>query len=365
MKILCIYPYSSAEIIFDDKHPTQMFKGICTLSKTFSKKGNLITAPLSDEMGMGEVNIYLAKEKVPKSFKKLSLIFQRLYRMLKLMFTVSKYEVVYDTFFQVTMFFGLMKKIGLYRKTKFIALMHSPEYFKVALKIAGGADAYIFFCEKHLNYAMKLCPALSKRYIVNEWYPDTKRYNKIRNQIGEVKCTNFYIDNGVTMRDRLTLLNACRKSEIGITLPKRTVSGIEKKLPKSITLYDFCNLEQMVKLLLSHKAIIIPIAHSDTEVAPFGITTFLDAIAFQLPIICSDSACFSSIVADNDLGLIYEASSADDLAEKMKQLYNDKELYQKFVNNLTAYSLTHTIEKTGEKLGQIIMNVMSGKEPND
>jgi len=360
MKLLYIDPYPSWKLIVDDKIPTHHLFGMYDLIDSFHKDGKSIVGHLSKAIGGGEIHFYSANERYYPFLKKALLVFQRFYHMAKLVFVVKKYDVVYDNYYQITLFYGFLKKMGLYKKTKFITVLHNPSYFKMALTLAGGADAYIFLCTMHFDYAVHICPEVRDRCFLNEWYPDVERYSKYCNHVGKVSSEYFFIDNGITERDHELLFYVCARNGIPTVISERAAKNSNITIPDSVTLYSYnkINDENVMKLLISIKAIVIPLKHSLGMSAPYGITSFLDAIALRIPVICSDNACFAPQIADNKLGLIYKTSSADDLFDKMRMLYYDKVLYDELKENMIDFSKNRTIKQTSKKLQDIIIDTM-------
>jgi len=360
MKLLYIGPFPAWKQIIEDKLATHHLYGMYELINSFDNNGKSIVGNLKNEVGGGEIYFYCAHEKYFSLFKKTLLVIQRMLHMVRLLFIIAKYDIVYDYSFQITMFYGFLKKMGLYKKTKFITWLHNPGYFKLALTLAGGSDAYIFFTSLHYDYAMQINPKIRNRCFLNEWYPDVERYENYRNQMDVVSSEYFFIDNGITERDHSLLLDVCARNKIPTVISERAVKNREITIPDSVALYNYYgdNDNNIMELLISSKAIVIPLKQQRGMLAPYGITSFLDAIALRIPVICSDNACFAPQIADNKIGLVYKTSSADDLFDKMKMLYDDKTLYDELKENMIEFSKNRTIKQTSKKLQDIIIDTM-------
>lgn len=367
MKMLYVSPCNSWDpIVRNELVPHQLF-GLYGLIDSFRDDGGELIGNLSESIGGGEVHFYFARGKQSSIFP-----------MIKWFLASLKYDLIYDSHNLVAPLYGALKKIGLCRKIRIISILHNPSHFELSLRL-GGADAYAFFCSEHLDYALRIRPEYASRCFLNEWYPDVNLYREFRERNKPFEVKHFYIDNGSVYRDEELLIAAIAKLGITITVPEGCVDN-DVVIPECITPYkrDYSSCTSIMELLMSSKAVVVPLKSksqisarrfmsflmgSESKLlAPYGITSFLDAIALQIPIICSDNACFASLVIENKIGLVYETSSVSSLSEKLQQLYEDEELYNLLADNMKEFSKTHTIEQTSIRLRDIINKVIRTKD---
>ena len=171
-----------------------------------------------------------------------------------------------------------------------------------------------------------------------------------------VADTIFFIDNGKTERDRVTLQKSSEELKIIVNYPgdKDETEGYFRSYKTNFSTYT-----EMTEKLLRYYSLIIPVKKFNKEkIGPLGITSFLDAVALCMPIITSNNTCFSSDVQKYQLGLVYEAGNKESLKQSMNKMYMDRQFYDNCTKNLQTYKKDRDISAFSCNLKKIIKNVM-------
>ncbi len=131
----------------------------------------------------------------------------------------------------------------------------------------------------------------------------------------------------------LNLINSFAKLDEGLLYiagegpEEETIKQIIKnnKLEKRVKLLGFLNKEQMTEVTRKCKFVVVP--STCNENCPYSI---LETMAIGKPIIASDRGGIPELVNDNENGFIYQYDDVDELSNKMKQLFEDEKLVEKF-----------------------------------
>ncbi len=131
----------------------------------------------------------------------------------------------------------------------------------------------------------------------------------------------------------LNLINAFAKLDEGLLYiagegdEEETIKDIikEHKLEKRVKLLGFLNKEQMTEATRKCKFVVVPSIWYEN--CPYSV---LETLAIGKPVIGSNMGGIPELVEDNKNGFIYQYDDVDELSNKMKQLFEDKKLVEKF-----------------------------------
>lgn len=346
LKMLYISGYDAWEQISNGIKPSHHMFGVHELIDHYEKSngGELFGVLKSNVIpgyDSGRIDFYIwesSRKDVLKHIK-------------KLLHISSKYDLVYDCLNRCSMWIGPLKKLKIF-KPLIITTMHHPSFYKLCLNVSG-SDAYIFFNENYRNIALQYCARKKNRYYVNEWYPDSKWYEMVKDS---VSTDAFYLDNGKSERDRQLMIDAAEKTKIRVDYAsnenqeKGYARGYKMKMDTYVG---------MTEKTRGYKSIVIPIRENKKfTIGPLGITSFLDCMALDIPVVTSNNTCFAEDVEKYTLGCSYETGNMQSLEQAMKKLYNDRDFYMECSENMQKYSTGKTIEKYSANLIYIINEVL-------
>ena len=89
---------------------------------------------------------------------------------------------------------------------------------------------------------------------------------------------------------------------------------------------------------------------------PCGLTSFMDAIALGMPVICSDNTAVAEFIQANDLGRVYTTGSIDSAIDAFLQMMDD-DVYSMCKRNMMSYRETHNIDVYSDRLFAILNNL--------
>ena len=134
----------------------------------------------------------------------------------------------------------------------------------------------------------------------------------------------------------LNLINAFSKLEKGILYiagegpEKENIEKIvkENNLDNRVKLLGFLNSDRMKETIRKCKFVIVPSIWYEN--CPYSV---METLAIGKPVIGANIGGIPELVKDNKCGLIYEYDDIDDLADKMKKLFENEILVKEFGKN--------------------------------
>ena len=346
MRILYISGYDAWTQISEGRKPSHHLFGMHQLIDHYEKRDDgtiygILKKHTIKNIEKGEVDFYLW-ESVKKDILK---------HILFLIKESYKYDLIYDCLNKGSLWIGILKRLGII-KAKIITILHHPPYY-ISLLLEK-SDAYVFFNEKYKKIATKERKSLANKYYINEWYPDSSWYDKIKKKTGFTDAN--FIDNGKTERDREMMISTAENSKIAIDYASNTSQTMKYARPYKIDLSDYTDIAAKLK---SYKAIVIPIKKfKKPTIGPLGITSFLDAIAIGCPVITSDNTCFAEDVLKNKLGITYLTGDKNSMESGLYKMQNDQSYYDECKKNMEKYREGKTIEKYACTLVEIINSIL-------
>lgn len=275
-------------------------------------------------------------------------------------FKASKFDYIYGGADFTIDFLGFLNKIGV-TMPKLITIFHHPP-FRLRIKYEK-YDKIIFLSEHYYNEMSKSFPKLKNSFEFIQWGPDLNFYSKfskghnLKTNIREV----IFISNGKTKRDHESLVSAAIESrnKTIIVSDSQNIPFNYSKDNKYIEIFlqEKPNDIAMVNLLKKCSVMVIPTNYTDHKLGPIGLTSFLDAIAMGIPIIAGNNTSFSDIIIRHKLGLIYKAGNANELAEKMNILKNNKDLIIEYGMNSFSFGRKNNMKVFGEKIKKIFAEI--------
>lgn len=331
-KIMFICNYTPWEKIQKGIMPSQHLFGIQQLIERYSEDGQ--KALLKSELGGGYVDFYYSNGGLKDACRYYLISF--------------KYDVVYDVLSVMTKYFSVLNKLHLFLP-KLINIYHHPPFNKI-LKY-GKADVSIFYTERLLLKAKELVN--DNRVMTHiEWYPDNFWYDS--HSTGNENKTVDFLDNGKTGRDHVLFMEA-------VTMLNRTglivcTKEQEKKMNKKLNGVDFFCQEKpndlaILSLCKKSKIMVIPLLNDDELIGPSGITSYADAIAMGMPVVCSENAIFIQEILENKTGVSYKSKDIKSLVEAMKKCLDNYNFYHM---NMLDFKHSHDIKLYSRAVKKLI-----------
>ena len=299
---------------------------------SFAPDGN--SATIKSSLGGGVIDFYNVRSKED---------------IVKLYFMSFHYDVIYDVLCCVSKYFSILNKYHLLHP-KLVSIYHHPSFAKVMRY--GRSDVSVFFTDRLKSEAQKDVND-NRKMLSNYWYPDKKWYDV--NSKPLVKCYDF-MDNGKTGRDHESFIQALKAIDAsGIMICSE--SQKEEYRRTNCKLDFFCqkspNDLNVLPYINKTKVLVIPLTNKSEVLGPIGNTSYMDAIACGMPIICTSNAAFAKEVIDNNLGETYECGDTQSLANAMKLTLEKYDLYH---NNMIKFSQGHTIEQYSSQIMPFLLN---------
>lgn len=274
----------------------------------------------------------------------------RIKRILTDLFFIIRYwnvDIVYSAYQGRLTLFALLKKLHLSRKRLVIVIHHSSSKFFFATQYNK-----IFYLSPIIkqSYDQK-CHIIESEYI--HWAGDKQYYaSKYRKEEDKF----MFISAGRSHRDYSCLEKAINTS--AATNKKTLIICDELKIDNQ---YITCpqsretlSYNELVNYYAISKFMIIPInATLKNELC--GLTSLVDAIQLGIPVLMSDNTNIGIDIEERQLGWIYKAGDAEDMAKKIEimSLLSETD-YQRMQNEIKKYANSHDYDKFAERLCQVM-----------
>ena len=121
---------------------------------------------------------------------------------------------------------------------------------------------------------------------------------------------------------------------------------------KNVKFFGYVKDEILYSIYNSADIFVSP---SDSEVHPM---TFLEAMAFGLPIIGVNKCGAKDVIKDGFNGFVAKPRNSVDLAVKITKLISNEKLIEKFSNNSKKMIKQYSIENTGKKLLELYKKLL-------
>lgn len=212
---------------------------------------------------------------------------------------------------------------------------------------------------KSCDYVFTINPTLCKK--LKEQYPDAcieyiplLPESRIKLQDKGVYRYDV-ISIGNTKRDYQTLIEAMRGLEYRCLI----VTDLKmQNIPENVTIiHEHVAYENCLELYASSRIIAIPI-QENAEEGVFGLTSLIDAISVERPIIVTKTKGLGIPIADEGLGLEVEIGNSQQMQNAILQLLRDKEEWDRCRDSLRKYRLDHNMESSTKKMCQIFREIV-------
>lgn len=304
-------------------------------------------------MGGGQVDFYLIDK-----YQMFPWSISRVIHSLIIWLKSFRYDVILDAVNQCRLLLVLNRLHLL--PCKIVTILHHPPFYLE--EELGKADAYLFFSKNTMQHDARVVPSKEKAFFLNEWGPDSSWYPVVPAGKQEFICC----DDGKTQRDTFLEKQVIEKLKIKSLTTYH--SEYTEKLPGVFTKDVFAKI-------LNAKIMFIPIRkeafprklhlyekrrvrqNKDTiPNDPCGLTSFMDAIALGMPVICSDNTAVAEFIQANDLGRVYTTGSIDSAIDAFLQMMDD-DVYSMCKRNMMSYRETHNIDVYSDRLFAILNNL--------
>ncbi len=336
MNILFLSDYPAWLAVSKGTMPSHHLFGVHCLIKEFCDEGT--SAIIKDEMGGGRIDFMLVNnaKDIAKAY-----------------FKSFHYDVVYDVLNVAWRFCSILTILNKHHafRPRLITIFHHPS-FKNYMRF-GKADVSVFFSDKLLSSA-KLFVHDNRTMISNYWYPDQKWYDSNTNEV-YTKVYDF-MDNGKTYRDHETFISAINNiNRKGMIVCSEQQRAEYKKLTNNIDF--FCqpspNDLHLLPVIRKSKIMVIPLSVKDDLIGPFGNTSYMDAIATGMPVVCSNNFALAQEIVDNNLGCTYVTGNVDSLVCAMQKTLENYDFYHR---NMIEFSVKHNIDTYSKVIIPYILN---------
>ena len=352
MRILFVSDYAAWLPVSRGEMPSNHLFGIHQrIERYYTDSNGDIHGELSN--GGGQMDFYLIDK-----YQMFPWSISRVIHSLIIWLKSFRYDVILDAVNQCRLLLVLNRLYLL--PCKIVTILHHPPFYLE--EELGKADAYLFFSKNTMQHDARVVPSKEKAFFLNELGPDSSWYPVVPAGKQEFICC----DDGKTQRDTFLEKQVIEKLKIKSLTTYH--SEYTEKLPGVFTKDVFAKI-------LNAKIMFIPIRkeafprklhlyekrrvrqNKDTiPNDPCGLTSFMDAIALGMPVICSDNTAVAEFIQANDLGRVYTTGSIDSAIDAFLQMMDD-DVYSMCKRNMMSYRETHNIDVYSDRLFAILNNL--------
>lgn len=272
-----------------------------------------------------------------------------IHEILELYIKSFQYDVVYDVLNAVSKYFSILNKIHIV-KPKLVTIYHHPPFKK--MMTFGRSDVSVFFTPKLLQEAESYVHD-GRKMFYNRWYPDIEWYDENRKGMDTTKQYDF-LDNGKTARDHnkfIRSVDAIGASGVIVTGHGQEPSEYNEGGNVAIHYQDHPNDLNLLQLALHCKVMVVPLLSDKDIVGPIGYTSYMDAIALGMPVVCPSNAAFADEVKEHGLGFVY-GKEEENFANALKLSLDNYDAYH---DNMLKFKTTHDISVYVAKLKSYLL----------
>lgn len=260
--------------------------------------------------------------------------------LLRIWYKSFTYEYIFIPVSSYFKYLGVLKKLHLLRP-KLIVVLHHPPFSRV-LKYCK-FNTILFLSKPHYK----------QLHIKNSYYfpwgCDIDFYKNHHLVKTDIPKSISFISNGYTNRDNETLVKAAVFSQNKLFYTsKKIIECDNSPYVYHCSNYFKTDLE-ILNIMQSYDVLVIPLYKSSEMLGTVGLTSFMDAVGMQMPVIVASNSPISELVEENEIGLIYEAGNFVDLSTKMKAISN-LENYIRFYKNMGIYASKISLRKVNKQL---------------
>lgn len=264
-----------------------------------------------------------------------------LFFLLKLYIKSFKYDAYFFPVSLYSKYWGMINKLHL-SPVKTVTVFHHPPFDKVFKYGSFGCSLFLS------NYHWRKYKTKIKNSHYYPWGCDVNFYIHNNLVVNDSRLSISFISNGYTLRDNKTLVEAAKETKFSLsfTCRKEQIPNFDSDNIHVISNYFNTDIE-ILNEVKKHDVLIIPLYKSPEMVGTIGLTSFMDAVGMNMPVIVSDNSPIGEIVLSYNIGLVYHAGDAHDLARAMEQI-SRQEILSELKNNLLLYRQSISLENTNK-----------------
>lgn len=273
-----------------------------------------------------------------------------LYKSFVMFFKYRRYPVVYAACGELTSVFALANLLHLGHRRLYMIQHHGTK----GIPFAKGYARIVFIS----SFVFNVYQHIKNKINVN-WGGDFLYAEKFKKGEG---IEFDFISAGKSGRDHRCMIRAA--NEIDAKTVIVAAVNDEKYDSGKITVFsggnpkkNSCAYNDVFELYAKSRFIVIPIVArtGKSKKALSGLTTFVDAVVMNKPVLVSDSANMGIDIKGLGIGLEYRAGDVMDMKKQMQRLLSLPEPeYRLMCENMRGYSLTHNYEEFCKEIVDIV-----------
>lgn len=284
-----------------------------------------------------------------KSHTKIGRIVNGIYKRLMLFIKYYSFPIVYAACGDMTDMFAIGNLCNLGNRKLFMIQHHGGH----PIRFSKGYTSIIFIS----SVIAELYPKLASRYLI-EWGGDVEFALPYLALESKSLLKYDFISAGKSYRDYKCMVEAFNGIQ-GHAVIIAAVSGLDhddSKItiisgsdPRKNSLTD----NEVFSYYAKSKFVVIPCSKPTpfTQYTLKGLTSFVDAVIMQKPVLISDSTNMGIDVEKLGIGIVYKAGNVKDMHQKMLYLLRlDNNTYTQMSQKMYSYSLSHNYKVFCQKL---------------
>ncbi len=163
------------------------------------------------------------------------------------------------------------------------------------------------------------------------------------------------ISIGNTYRDYRILLESMEDLPYNCLI---VTSQVLKDIPANVTVInDKLEYSECLRLYRQAKVIVLPVL-AEAQEGVFGLTSLIDALYVEKPVIITRTKGMGILIEKNNLGLEVNVADADSLKQAICQLMLDEEKRRSISYNIKRFKKENSMEKSAKQICEIFKEII-------
>ncbi len=240
----------------------------------------------------------------------------------------KQYDVVLTDGEQVGIPLAMLTRLfgrGGMRHAMIVHIVSVPKKARLirAARLAGQIDRYIVYCSRQARFIREEFGVATGRVVLSTFMVDTEFFAP---ESAAAERRRLICSAGLERRDYPTLMEAVDGLDVEVVIAaaspwsKQHDSSAGRPLPGNVVVRRL-DLFELRELYASSAFVVMPLVEVDFQA---GITTILEAMSMELPVICTETSGQTDTIIDGETGIYVPPGHPVAMREAIESLLADQ-----------------------------------------
>ena len=272
------------------------------------------------------------------------LVFDEVIKLISLIKFRNDYDLIYVPHAHYSRWLIILKQLKIINRPIVVCMHNKNNLYRLI---------------KGCDFVITINPSLLDK-LKQQFNPSKVRYIPLLpEQITEFGAESEFkydiISIGNTYRDYRILVEAMADLSYNCLI---VTSQVLKDIPMNVTVInDKLEYSECLRLYRQAKVIVLPVL-AEAQEGVFGLTSLIDALYVEKPVIITRTKGMGISVEKNNLGLEVNVADADSLRQAICQLMLDEEKRQSISYNIKKFKKENSMEKSAEEICSVFREIV-------